>query len=167
MTATPLVRDWARADSNSAESRSASRSSRAAAVSRNAKLTPALAMAMIATTTSSSISVKPAAWRRDARSGAPRPLLPGADVRILALTPGLPIGPERHDIDLALHAGVEVLVGPPPGIRRQLVQVRLPVRRDGGCRGPGNQRLQSLFSGGIALVVEPVQLECLHQVVDV
>src|SRR6476661_2365620 len=167
ITGTPVVRDWARADSNKAESRSASRSSCEAALSRIAKLTPALAMAMIATTTSNSIRVKPAGRRRAVRIRVRRPLLPGADVRILALASRLSIGAQRHDVDLALHARIEVLVRPSPRVRWELVQVRLPVGRDGGGAWLGDERLQPLLGSGVALVVQAIELQGLHQVVHV
>src|SRR5690606_32623307 len=117
--------------------RCASRSSAVPEASRTAKDTPAAATATIATTTSSSIRVKPAACL----------LLPRADVGILALPAGLAVGAEGHHVDLALHAGVEVLVRPAPGVVGQLLQVGLPVRRHGPGAGPRHQGLQALFAG--------------------
>ncbi|HMA08493.1 MAG TPA: hypothetical protein VKP68_11545, partial [Ramlibacter sp.] len=60
-----------------------------------AKLTPADAIAMMATTTSSSNKVKPRAVGRGAAATTAveaRLLLPAADVRIFALAPGLAVG---------------------------------------------------------------------------
>ena len=108
----PEARASARADSSSDTSRVASCSSFDAAGSRNARLATAVAIAMIATTTISSISVKPprrpmhAVAPRRPQRGRPLPpeggaaspcrgrwsgprLLPGADVRILAFAAGL------------------------------------------------------------------------------
>ena len=58
-TGTPLLLDLARADSNSAVKRSASRSKRVWDVSRKVKLTAAVPMAIKAMTTSNSMRVKP------------------------------------------------------------------------------------------------------------
>src|SRR6185312_13599300 len=93
---TPVARDCARPASSSAASRCPSRWSCVCDESRKAKPTPAEAMAMIATTTSNSSRVKPF-W-----------LLPTADFRILPLAYRLAAGSERHDINLALDAGVEI-----------------------------------------------------------
>jgi hypothetical protein len=57
----PLALDLARADSNKAAKRSASRSSKVSAESRKVKLTAAVPMAIKAITTNSSINVKPRA----------------------------------------------------------------------------------------------------------
>jgi hypothetical protein len=56
---TPVARDWARPDSSSAASRAPSRSSWVCPLSRIARLTPAVASAMMLMTTSSSSSVNP------------------------------------------------------------------------------------------------------------
>ena len=125
----PEARASARADSSSATRRAASWSSRVAAGSRSARLTTPLAIAISATTTISSISVKPRA-----RCGSRlhlRCLLPGPDVGVLAFAADHAVGAEAVDIDLALQARVDVLVGPAPGVVGQLVEVGLPVRRDG------------------------------------
>jgi hypothetical protein len=58
-TVNPLARDWARAVSIKAASRVASRSKALSALPRKDKLTPAVAMAISATTTKSSSRVKP------------------------------------------------------------------------------------------------------------
>jgi hypothetical protein len=56
-----------------------------------------------------------------------------------------------------------------PRIRRQALHVaaRLPAGRERRRRRPGDQRLQALLGAGIALVVEAVELESLHQARDV
>ena len=64
-TGTPLLLDLARADSNRAERRSASRSKRVCVESRKLKLTAAVPMAIRAMTTNNSIKVKP----KDALAG--------------------------------------------------------------------------------------------------
>ena len=58
-TVTPLLLDLARADSSSADNRSASRSKTVCAESRKLKLTAAVPMAIRAMTTNNSIKVKP------------------------------------------------------------------------------------------------------------
>ena len=58
-TGTPLLLDLARADSSSADKRSASRSKTVCAESRKLKLTAAVPMAIRAMTTNNSIKVKP------------------------------------------------------------------------------------------------------------
>src|SRR5262249_26838390 len=143
-TGWPLRRERARADSSRAARRWASRSSGSPAASRSAKATPAEAKATMAITTSSSSRVKPAGGRR-MRAAA---LLPGADVGILALAARLAVGAEGHHVDLALDAGIEVLVRPAPRVVGQLFEVGLPVRRGRPGRGLGDQRLQPLFAGG-------------------
>ena len=48
--------------------------------------------------------------------------------------PGWPSAPKRHHVDLALHAGIEVLVRPAPGIVGQLLEIGLPVGRHRAAR---------------------------------
>ena len=75
-------------------------------------------MAIKATTTSSSISVKPA-WIAGAQTRSrlrfSTASLPGADVGVTSFATGAAIGAKAADVDLALHARVGVLVGPAPG----------------------------------------------------
>src|SRR5205085_5327176 len=166
-TGWPVRRERARADSSSAPRRCASRSSCGPPASRSANATPAEAIATMAITTSSSMRVKPRARPRGSGARVAPALLPGADVGILAFATRLAVGAERHDVDLALHTRIQVLVGTAPGIVRKLLEVRLPVLRDWPRRRLGDQRLQALLAGGIALVVQLVQLERLHDVVHV
>jgi hypothetical protein len=147
----------------------------------------------MAITTNNSIRVKPRAdqrtpriWLRQAAGVAPgaaqRPLrsrggsgaaapgvglLPGADVGIVAFAAGLPVGAEAEDVDLALHARVDVLVRPAPRVVRQLGLVGPPVGRDRAGGRLDGQRGQALLGGRVALVVEPVALQGLHQGVHV
>src|SRR5574343_554176 len=161
-TGAPLARDWARADSSTAARRCASRSSALAALSRKARLAPAVAMAIRAITTRSSIRVKPWGLRcADMRVGwtnvsAPpmgeQGLLPAADVGMVALATGLAVGAEGQHVHLALEARVEVLVGMAPGVLRQFVQIGLPVAGHGLGAGLGDQGLKALFGRGVALV---------------
>src|SRR5690349_10419243 len=70
-----------------------------------AKLT---VIAMMTMTARISSSVKP----RAARGGAARLLnIPVADVGIDTVASGIAVGAERENVDLAVHAGVQVLVG--------------------------------------------------------
>src|SRR2546427_288359 len=129
-----------------------------------------ISIAMMLMTTISSSRVKPreggdrgrgAVWRgmragRPAGSaglwcGAARPLravtraidlLPAADVGILALSAGLAVGAKGHDVDGALDARIQVLVGAAPGIVGQLFQVGLPVVGQRPARGADDQGLQ-------------------------
>src|SRR5262249_16989064 len=142
--------------------------------SRKASEIVALVMAINATTTSSSIRVNPA-FRRPpgrtktvlVRTAESTGLLPGADVGVAAFAAGAAVGAEAVDVDLTLHARVGVLVGVAPGVVGQLLEVRLPVRRRRARGGLVHQGVQALVTAGIALVVELVELEGLHQVVDV
>mmetsp|Transcript_53117 Transcript_53117/g.124193 ORF Transcript_53117/g.124193 Transcript_53117/m.124193 type:complete len:341 (+) Transcript_53117:1115-2137(+) len=206
-TLRPEARLSARAVSSRAASRWASRSNCISAGSRRARVTVVLTMAISATTTSSSISVKPlrsragrtrssapplAGTRGDLRAGKPpraslprwgagwtRPrsaardrtrgtsLLPGANIGVTAFTAGAAVGAEAVHVHLALHAGVGVLVGVAPGVVGQLVQIGLPVWRRGAGGGLVHQCVQALLGTRVALVVELVELERLHQVVDI
>ena len=84
----------------------------------------------MATTTINSMSVKPRCGPRGLSQntlGTLGGLLPRADVGIVALAPTLAVGTKTEDVDLALHARVEVLVGLAPGVVGQLVEVSAPV----------------------------------------
>src|SRR5437870_3147917 len=128
-------------------------SRRATCASLGKRFTAAVASTMptIATTTSTSISV-------NARS---RALIPVADVRRTAFTSPRAVGPEAEDVDLAAHAGAQVLVIGPPRILGQALEIAalLPV----GWRGRGGRLLhqcpQPLVGGRIEAIVEPVELE--------
>src|SRR6185437_2315785 len=67
-------------------------------------------------------------------------------------------------VDLAVHAGIEVLVIAAPRILRQPFEVSalLPVRRDRLRRGLLHQRGEPLVGAGIEAVVEAIELERLH-----
>jgi hypothetical protein len=93
------------------------------------------------------------------RSASPTPAV--------AFAAGLAVRAEREHVDLALQAGVHVLVGAAPGVVGQLFDVGLPVGRGRARRRACEQCLQALLGRRIALVVEAVELERLHQVVDV
>ena len=123
--------------SSSAASRAPSCSSMVAAGSRKARLATALAIAISTTTIINSISVKPSGapsrpssgrtasvesetsrrsrLRRTPSASITDGSLPGADVGILAFAADDAVGAEAVDVDLALQAGVGVLVGRPHG----------------------------------------------------
>src|SRR3546814_746474 len=109
-------------------------------------------MATITSTTSISISVKPCSE------------IPRTDVRIVLLSARFAVGAEREYVDLAFDTGIQVLIGMAPGIVGQAVQVGPPVARAVGAL---HQRVQPLRGGGIAAVVQAVQLQGLHQAADV
>src|SRR3972149_1255616 len=96
----------------------------------------------IASTTSISISVKP---RRGAR-GSERPV---ADVGIEALSAARAVA---EHVDLAMQAGIQVLVGLAPRVQRQFLHIAsgLPVLRYRRLARPGKQRLESLFRRRLA-----------------
>src|SRR6185503_5791628 len=82
----------------------------------------------IAVTTRISTSVKPpprfAERGRPSAGGGPvsfagRGLIPVPDVGTIPLAPAGPVGAKAEDVDLAAHAGAEVLVVTAPGILRQ------------------------------------------------
>src|SRR3990172_11731927 len=104
----------------------------------------------IASTTSISISVKP---RRGAR-GSERPV---ADVGIEAFSAGDPVRAVAEHVDLAMQAGIQVLVGLAPRVQRQFLHIAsgLPVLPYPRLARPGNQRLDSLFRRRIAFAVQP------------
>ena len=123
-TGRPLARAWARPVSSSTARRSASRCKALWALSRSDKLTPAVATAIKATTTSSSSRVKPG-------GRAVGRLLPAAEVGIVALTAGLTVSAKGQHIHLTLDAGIQILIRTAPRVAGQFVQVRLPVPRHG------------------------------------
>src|SRR5882724_8013740 len=96
-------------------------------------------MPMIATTTSSSSSEKP----RQALGGRARLEFPVPDVGIDAFAAFLAVGPVREHIELAMLAGVGVLIRFVPGIQWHARQLLLPVRRTGLAR-IGHERLESV-----------------------
>src|SRR5260221_1040089 len=132
-------------------------SRRATSASLGKRLTEATArmMPVIATTTSTSISVKP--------------LFPVSDVGRIALASARAIRAQAEHVDLALHAGAQVLVVAAPRVLRHALEVAalLPVARHRIGGGLLRQRSEPLAGGGIAAVVEPVELEGLHDGADV
>ena len=62
------------------------------------------------------------------------PLVPTADIRVFTFAARLSIGAERHDVNLALDARIQVLIRTAPRVVGQFVQVGFPVRghRAGG-----------------------------------
>src|SRR5437764_9294599 len=106
-------------------------------------------MAIRATTTISSTSVKPRC-RAFTNIERPRVSLPGTDLGILAFAADHAVGAEAVDVDLALDAGIGVLIRTTPRVVGQLVDVRLPVRRDRVHGGLGCQRLQALLAARVA-----------------
>src|SRR5512147_2869781 len=170
--------------------RSASRSSFWRGSGVTLMVTMEMRMPASTMTTSISIKVKPAAGERRAagttragvvvignRSGCGRTgaatgaqagelQRPGPDVGVGVLAAGLAVGAETEDVDFAPQARVQVLIGVAPGIfgYRTALQVAalFPVHRYRFGRRFGDQRLQALFRRRIAPVVEPVELERLH-----
>src|SRR5277367_3841160 len=120
-------------------------------------------MAMITTTTRISTSVKPLLRMLRQRRAARLFLIEscGADVRIVAVTARLAVAPIRGDLVLtAVAAGTRVQVHIAPRVLGKGLQI--PTRRivgDGGVRRLFDQRLQTLFSGGIFEVVQTVQVQ--------
>src|SRR5205814_6605230 len=103
------------------------------------------AMATSATTTSSSMSVKPDRLLAFTCNEPVQSSLPGADVGVFAVAADLAVGAQAVDVDLAVHARAAVLVRMAPRIVGQLVEVGLPVRRDLAGGGLGHERLQALL----------------------
>src|SRR5690606_7834803 len=103
-----------------------------------------VAIPMISNTTIISSRLKPAWVLGPVDALVP----PGADVRIEALAPGLPIGPQGKHIDLAMHARIQVLIGGAPGIIGQTVHIvrALALR-------VAQQRGEALLAGGITSTV--------------
>src|SRR6476659_3335098 len=105
-------------------------SRRAISASLGKRFTDATAMMMpvMATTARTSMRVKPTApW-----CGRPRVIgdpqsVPVADIRGIAFSTARVVGAEAEDVDLALHAGIEVLVVAVPRVLRQAVEILLPV----------------------------------------
>src|SRR6185369_8533538 len=104
------------------------------------------------------MSVKP----RGARPGG---LLPVTDVGVRPFAAGLAVGTEAEDVDFTFDTRVEVLVRTTPWIVGQLFEVGTPIRRNRSRVGLADQRAQALFGRWVALIVQPIQLESLHQIV--
>src|SRR5690606_9343823 len=133
--------------------------------------TPAMTIA-----TSSSINVKPASRGRASKAGRCTRCTPfrasdGRQVRALTIqrpvadvgcdpfAARLAVGAQAEHVDLAPYARIQVLVRLAPRIDRRLLQVGLPVRRRRLDRRALRKRDQPLIRGGVALVVEPIQVE--------
>ena len=86
---------------------------------------------------------------------------PIADIRIRAFAALLTVGAQGEDVDLAMHAGIQILVIALPGIFGQAVDITalFPVARLRVTGGLLRQRLQALFGAGIGIVVELVKIE--------
>jgi hypothetical protein len=88
---------------------------------------------------------------------------------VVAFATRLAVGAQAPDIHLAVATWRGVLVGVAPRVVRQALQVaaRLPVLR---CRATGrlaHQRLQALLGGGVARVIQTVELEALQHGADI
>src|SRR3546814_21064924 len=105
--ARPSLRASLCATAKASTKRSASACSARFDVEAIERLTVDAAMAMIATTTSISIRVKPCSE------------IPRADVGIALLPPRFAVGAECEHIDLALYTGIQVLIGVAPGVRSE------------------------------------------------
>src|SRR5688572_18986197 len=138
----PLARDSRIALSRSAASRRASARARTSSPGSATTVTAADTTPMIASTTMSSTSVNPLQ-------------VPRTNVRIESLSTGCSVRAEAEDIDLAPQSRAEVLVGMPPGIARQPLQVAgaFPVGRHGRQGRALNQRAEPLLGARIAQVV--------------
>ena len=79
-----------------------------------------------------------------------------ADIGILALAAGPAVRTEGHDIDLPLHAGVQVLVLTAHGSAGSFPGLRFPVPGIGPLVG-SHERLQTLLGRGKALIVQLVK----------
>ena len=129
VTRVAVKRDCALADSSKAAKRCASRSSWVLADPRKAKPTPAVATAMMTITTNSSSNVNPSGCFLDTRLfrasldcfGRCSKLLPTANVGIFAFPARLSVCSKRQDVNFAFDPGVQVLVGPTPGVCWQFV----------------------------------------------
>src|SRR6187397_1547671 len=132
-------------------------SRRAISLSDGSRLTAASAITIpvIATTTRISRRVNP--------------LFPVADVSRIAFSAARLVGAEAEDVDLALHAGIEVLVVAAPRVLGQALEIAalLPVVGRGVGGGPLHQRHEPLLGGGVRSVVEAIELQRLHDRADV
>src|SRR5690606_33407459 len=146
-------------------SRSTSRSARTLPV--ESRTAPARSP-MIVTTTSSSMSVKPRAPRREVRSasaalaGAASVEIPDTDVRIGPFAAGLSVPAERVEVVLAALPRIGVLIRITPRVDGELTAVQvaagIPVRGR-GLAGVADQRGEPVLRAGVAVVVEIIQLK--------
>src|SRR5258706_497268 len=132
-------------------------SRRATCASPGRKFTAASArtIPVIATTTRTSIRVKP--------------LIPITDVGRTAFASARTVGPEAEDVDLAADPRAQVLVVASPRILRQPLEVAalFPVAGHWIGRGPLHQGTQSLVRRPVAAVVEAIKLQRLRDRPDV
>src|SRR5690606_6338854 len=90
---------------------------------------------------------------------------PRANIAIVAFATRLSVGAQGKDIDLAMYAGIQVLIRGSPGIIGQAVHISAP-----GILSVwrfADQGLQPLLCRRIAAIVQPIQLERLHQGGDI
>ena len=113
------------------------------------------AIAMTTTTTSTSISVKPALpRRRHHRSHEPMSAS-------MPVPPGWPSAPKLKTSISPCRPGFRYWYGLAPRILGQPIEITvgLPVGRQRRQRRPRRQRGESLLGGGVALIVEAIELE--------
>ena len=91
--------------------------------------------------------------------------LPVDDVRVISLAAGLAIATQRDDVEIAMVAGLLVLVGLAPGVGRHRF-LEVGAAPFGDARGLRHQGFQALFGGGQAADVEAVGLEGFFECVD-
>ena len=136
---------------NSAVRRSASSRMRRGSASPSASVATPAAIAISITTRRSSIGVKP----RTARAARSRCRHRRRRCR--------PVRRRRRaeHIDLAVHAGVQILILLAHGSFGSLSRVLAPVRRHRRALRLGDERLQTLLARRIAAVIQPIELERL------
>src|SRR5690554_3669621 len=108
-------------------------------------------MPMMSKTTIISSSVKPA-WRLAG---------PGTDVGIIAFAPGFSVSAQRKHVDLVVHTGIKVLIGCIPGVRGNAIHISRALV------WPRYKDLETRVGRRIAAMVQPVELQRLHDGTDV
>jgi hypothetical protein len=97
------------------------------------------------------------------------PVLPRADVGVIAFAAGLVVRAVAEHVDFAVHARIQILILRAPRIGRQAFQIAavLPVVRHRLGRRLLDQRLKTLLLRGITAVIQSIQLHRLHDGADV
>src|SRR5690606_21016801 len=88
-------------------------------------------------------------------------LIPDADIRIGAFTTADTIRTQGVDVVFMGFTGAQIKIGTAPGVLLQGFDISgaFPVARNRCNAGFGNQRFQTLFSGGIDEVINAVEFE--------
>ena len=95
--------------------------------------------------------------------------IPRTDIGVGAFATRLAIRALAVDVDFAFYAGIEVQIGTLPGVIRQALEIAagFPVGRQRIGGRLNRQCRQTLIGRRVAHVIEPVELQLLHEYRDI